>query len=292
VYRTTDVSLVLAAIVMHNLAGGGDFDRILGQESWPHGHTTLNESQALVIGLLLLGAAIGKSALVPLSGWLPRAMEGPTPSSAVFYGAISVHFGAFLLLRANALLSASATLAVVVIVFGLATAVFAYLTATVQTDIKSALSFASLTQVGIIVAEIGLGRWEPFMWYVALVHLLGHASLRTLQFLRAPSLLQDYRYLENAMGVRLTHGTAFWMRVMPTRFRSWLYRFALERGYLDAMISRYVVRPFVAVFGWFDAAEQRWTARLNGGRPPEMPASEPVPTASMEHAAIAAERPV
>ncbi len=102
-------------------------------------------------------AAAGKSALVPFSGWLPRAMEGPTPSSAVFYGALSVHLGAFLLLRVSPLLEASPVLSAVVVALGLATAVFAYLAGSVQTDIKSALSFASLAQVGIIVAEIGLG---------------------------------------------------------------------------------------------------------------------------------------
>jgi NAD(P)H-quinone oxidoreductase subunit 5 len=267
VYRTTDVSLVLAAIAMHLITGGGNFERLLGPTPWPHGRATVTEAHALLIGLLLLGAAAGKSALVPLSGWLPRAMEGPTPSSAVFYGALSVHFGAYLLLRAGPLLEASAALAVTVTVMGLTTAVFAYLTGTVQTDIKSALSFASLTQVGIIVAEIGLGRWEPFLWYVALVHILGHACLRTLQFLRAPSLLQDYRRLENAVGGRLTHGTPFWVRLTPGRWRGWLYRFALERGYLDVLIVRFVVHPFVSLFRWFDAAERRWTNRLNAVPP-------------------------
>ncbi len=303
IYRTTDVFLVLAAIAMHNVTGGGDFDHILGAGDWPSGQAAVNESQALLIGLLVLGAAAGKSALVPLSGWLPRAMEGPTPSSAVFYGALSVHFGAFLLLRTNPLLAASATLAVIVVAFGLFTALFAYLAGTVQTDIKSALSFASLTQVGIIVAEIGLGRWVPFLWYVALVHLLGHACLRTLQFLRAPTLLQDYRHLENALGSRLNHGTAVWVRLTPPRMRGWLYRFALERGYLDALIVRFVVRPFVALFCWFDAAERRWTAQLNGvnapappadpmpvAMPPE-PAAPVVPPVPTEHAAAAAERP-
>jgi NADH-quinone oxidoreductase subunit L len=279
VYRTTDVSLVLAAIAMHDITGGGDFDLIFGHEYWPHEQTKLSEGHALLIGLLLLGAAVGKSALVPLSGWLPRAMEGPTPSSAVFYGALSVHFGAFLLLRSNALIAASATLAVIIVLVGVATALFAYLAGAVQTDIKSALSFASLAQVGIIVAEIGLGRWEPFLWYVALVHLIGHACLRTLQFLRAPTLLQDYRHLENAIGSRLNHGTAFWLRITPPRLRGWLYRFALERGYLDVLIARFVVRPFVALFRWFDATERRWTARLNGEKPPAAPVTPPAPDA-------------
>jgi NAD(P)H-quinone oxidoreductase subunit 5 len=283
VYRTTDVSLVLAAIAIHVYTGGGDFDNFLVGEGWPYEGARLVGSQPLVIGLLLLGAAIGKSALVPLSGWLPRAMEGPTPSSAVFYGALSVHFGAYLLLRATPLLEASEALAVIVIAFGLATALFAYLAGTVQTDIKSALSFASLTQVGIIVAEIGFGRWEPFLWYVALVHLLGHACLRTLQFLRAPTLLQDYRHLEDALGSRLNHGTAFWVRVSPMKLRGWLYRFALERGYLDAIIMRFMIRPFVVLFRWFDATERRVTNQLNGVNPPD---ASPAPAANAAPAPV------
>ena len=78
---------------------------------------------------------------------------------------------------------------------------FAYLAGSVQTDIKSALSFASLSQVGIIVAEIGLG-----FRYVALIHILGHACLRTLQFVRAPTLLHDYHTMENAIGEHLPRG--------------------------------------------------------------------------------------
>jgi NAD(P)H-quinone oxidoreductase subunit 5 len=76
---------------MHHMTGEGDFDHLLGEEAWPMGVTNLDEYQALFVGVLLLIAAAGKSALIPFSGWLPRAMEGPTPSSAVFSGALSVH---------------------------------------------------------------------------------------------------------------------------------------------------------------------------------------------------------
>jgi NAD(P)H-quinone oxidoreductase subunit 5 len=186
-------------------------------------------------------------------------MEGPTPSSAVFYGALSVHLGAFLLLRMNPLLDASPLLAAAVVALGLATAVVGYLAGSVQTDIKSALSFASLLQVGIIVAEIGLG-----LRYIALVHLLGHACLRTLQFVRAPTLLMDRRALENAIGNRLPPPAGPWDRVAAGSFRAWLYRFALERGYLDALLKDYVAVPFVRVFRWFDALERRWTDFLSG----------------------------
>ena len=84
---------LIAAVAMHHLTGAGDFDGLMGAGPWPEGHAALTSHQALFVGLLLLVAAAGKSALVPFSGWLPRAMEGPTPSSAIFYGALSVHLG-------------------------------------------------------------------------------------------------------------------------------------------------------------------------------------------------------
>jgi NAD(P)H-quinone oxidoreductase subunit 5 len=260
VYRVSDAALLLAAVLMHHLRGGGDFDKLLGSGPWPYGHTDVSPGAALAVGLLLVVAAAGKSALVPFSGWLPRAMEGPTPSSAVFYGALSVHLGAFLLLRVSPLLERSLLLCAVIVALGLATAFFAYLASGVQTDIKSALSFASLAQVGIIVAEVGL-RLPP---YIPLVHILGHACLRTLQFVRAPSLLQDYRRLEDAIGARLPRTGAPLERLTPPARHAWLYRFALERGYLDASLTEFVVRPFVRAFRWCDAMERKWTDFLTG----------------------------
>jgi NADH:ubiquinone oxidoreductase subunit 5 (subunit L)/multisubunit Na+/H+ antiporter MnhA subunit len=281
VYRVSDAALLLAAILLHHMTGEGDFDKLLGTGPWPEGRASVTEEQAVLVGLLLLFAAAGKSALVPFSGWLPRAMEGPTPSSAVFYGALSVHLGAFLLLRLSPLIAVSLWLAVAVIALGLVTALYAYVVGAVQTDIKSALSFASLAQVGIIVAEIGAGHWIPFLWYVALVHLLGHASMRTLQFVRAPSLLQDYRAIENAIGGQLPRPPGL-LRWAPVRVRAWLYRFALERGYLDAILSDYVARPFVAVFRWSDRNERWWTTFLTGtpGSGSEVPPAGPAPSAA------------
>jgi NADH-quinone oxidoreductase subunit L len=259
VYRVSDASLLLAAVALHHLRGEGDFDKLLGTGSWPEETSMLPASQAFLVGILLLIAASGKSALVPFSGWLPRAMEGPTPSSAVFYGALSVHLGAFLLLRVSPLLDRSILLCAAVVAVGLTTAVFAYVAGSVQTDIKSALSFASLSQVGIIVAEIGFG-----FRYLALFHLLSHACLRTLQFIRAPSLLHDYRTLEDAIGTHLPRAATPW----PLgKSRSWdyLYRLGLDRGYLDSFLRDYVIRPYVRAFRRCDALERRWADFLAGG---------------------------
>jgi NAD(P)H-quinone oxidoreductase subunit 5 len=275
VYRISDAAFLLAAVVMQNVVGHGDFDKLLGGTAtatagWPEHDASIHAGAALIVGLLLLFAAAGKSALVPFSGWLPRAMEGPTPSSAVFYGALSVHLGAFLLLRVSPLLDASFWLSAIVVALGLTTALYAYLAGSVQTDIKSALSFASLLQVGIIVAEIGVG-----LRYIPLIHIMGHACLRTLQFLRAPTLLHDYHRLENAIGEHLPAATSVWDRFGTERFRSWLYRLGLERGYLDALLTDYIVAPFVWLLGRCDTLERRWTDFLSGGSSRESEVARP-----------------
>jgi NADH-quinone oxidoreductase subunit L len=272
VYRVSDAALLLAAVVLHHMTGEGDFDRLLGTGPWPAGRASVSGTQAFIVGVLLLVAAAGKSGLVPFSGWLPRAMEGPTPSSAVFYGALSVHLGAFLLLRVSSLLERSVWLCAVIVALGLLTAVLAYLAGSVQTDIKAALSFASLSQVGLIVAEVGLG-----FRYVALVHLLGHACLRTLQFVRAPTLLHDYHTLENAIGEHLPRPALPINHLIAEPVRLRLYRLALERGYLDSWLRSYVVVPFVCLFRYCDALERRWTDFLTGARSRESDEVKPIP---------------
>jgi NADH-quinone oxidoreductase subunit L len=272
VYRISDAALLIASVVMHHAVTmhhvhpHGDFELLLGAGhgvSWPAGQVDLPNQTLLLIGFLLIIACAGKSALVPFSGWLPRAMEGPTPSSAVFYGALSVHLGAFLLLRISPLLDASWALSGSVIALGLITAAFASFAGRVQTDIKSALSFASLTQVGLIVAEIGLGYfWQPLR-YVALVHILGHACFRTLQFLRAPTLLYDYGTIENALGQRLLRVATVETAWMPSARQAWLYRFALEKGYLDSWLMTWIVTPLLNLLRLCDGFERRWTALFN-----------------------------
>ena len=257
-YRFADAAFLIAALTMHHLTGAGDFDVMMGAGPWPASVAVITPWQALMVGLLLLLAAAGKSGMVPFSGWLPRAMEGPTPSSAVFYGALSVHLGTFLLLRVSPLLDVSPPLRVAVILVGLVSAVFGALASRVQNDAKNALAFASLTQIGIITIEIGLG-----LRYFALIHMIGHACLRTLQLLRAPSALRDHQMLENAVGRHLT-GDEVTPPQVCTPFRVWLYRFAMQRGNLDAFLDDRVVRPFTRAFRFCDSLERRWTNLLSG----------------------------
>lgn len=258
IYRVSDAAFLVAALLLHHLSGHGDLDHLMGMGHWPDGQTTLDSWSALLVGSLLLLAATGKSGMLPFSGWLPRAMEGPTPSSAVFYGALSVHLGTFLLLRISPILEASLILRWMVIGMGLSSALFGAITSRVQSDVKNALAFASLTQVGIITVEIGLG-----FQYIALIHMIGHACLRTLQLLRAPSILRDVQSLQDAVGYPLT-GSRDQSGKLPRRWQIRIYRFALERGYLDSLLQQGIVDPFYQVFGWLDRSERRVVIWLAG----------------------------
>lgn len=259
VYRIADAAFLVAAITMHHLTGAGDFDVLMGSGTWPEGQALITENQAIIVGSLLIVAAAGKSALVPFSGWLPRAMEGPTSSSAIFYGALSVHLGAFLLLRISPILHQSYWLSGTVIALGLLTAIYATLAGKVQADIKTSLAFASLTQVGIIVVEIGLG-----LSYIALIHILGHAALRTLQLLRAPTLLHDYHVLENAVDGQLPTNNSWFSGLLPGAIKKRTYRLATDRAHLDEILDRIFVRPFLYCFSTFSRWEKSWMALLSG----------------------------
>ncbi len=251
IYRLSDAAFLIAAISIHHLTGEGDFGGLMSSGVWPEGTAAVTPQQALFVGTLLLIAAAGKSALFPFSGWLPRAMEGPTPSSAIFYGALSVHLGVYLLLRVSPLLEVSTVLQVVVISLGVVSALCGALMSRVQHDVKVSLAYASLTQVGIIVVEIGLG-----LRYLALIHIIGHAVMRTMQLLRAPTLLRDYQNLENAVGGRLTARPLRMAAWMPESVDRWCYRFGFDRGFMDTALDQWIVMPFVTLFKKFDSWER------------------------------------
>lgn len=267
VYKACDVGLLIAILLTHSRAGTVRFDELesLSLHSTLPGQLT--PAWATTIGLLLVIAAMGKSAQIPFSGWLPRAMEGPTPSSSIFYGALSIHAGAFLLLRCEPLLASAPLAQAAVVALGLGTAILGTLTGSVQTEAKSILAYASMVQVSVILVEIGLG-WPR----LALTHLVGHALVRTLQFLRAPSALHDFHVLDAAAGGKRLR-TGVHLEVLPHQLRLWLYRFALERGFLDTLLDRLVATPglqFAAVLGRLErgvvSRMQRIEDRLLGRR--------------------------
>ena len=251
VYRACDIGLLLGVFAMHNWAGTASF---------LEGVPALRGVEATLVCLLFLIAAAGKAAQVPFSGWLPRAMEGPTPSSAIFYGAISIHAGAYLLLRLQPMLAASPVASGWVIGIGALTAVHGTIAGRASADAKTSLAYASLAQVGVIFIEIGLG-WKN----VAIAHVLGHATVRTLQFLRAPSMLHDYHQMHSAMGREVAAGNQI-EDLLPEPVRLWMYRWALDRGHLDTILDRFVLEPLIRLsrlFAKWDGMGQQGTARTH-----------------------------
>ncbi len=261
-YRVCDVGLLSAAVWMHHSVGSSALSGPTPLTPWGTFSVPEGTAAATFVGAMLLWASMGKGAQAPLGGWLPRAMEGPTPSSAIFYGAISIHLGPYLLLRAGSLLEHAPSVALAVVLVGGTTALHATFVGRVQTDIKSALAYASMTQVGLIFVEIGLG-----FRYLALAHIVGHACLRSLQILRSPSLLHDHHHLEQAMGRHLPKTGGHLERFVPRRLQPWLFRHALERGYFDAFLIQYVVHSFVSCFRWIDEQDRAWVDLLTSATP-------------------------
>jgi NADH-quinone oxidoreductase subunit L len=238
VYRISDAAMLSAAVLLRHVAGTDSLSLLFGRAD-AASTIQLTGADATIIAVLLIVAVAGKSALLPFSSWLPRAMEGPTPSSAVYYGSLSIHAGCFLLLRSAPLLEQAPAARFLAAGLGAATAVFAGITTRVQSDVKSSLAYASLTQVGIIVVEIAIG------WYtIAFVHLAGHACFRLLQFLTAPNVLHDLHGMEDAIGNRPFSSGGHLEAVTSERLRRGLFLIALERGFLDSILDRVVVGPF------------------------------------------------
>jgi NAD(P)H-quinone oxidoreductase subunit 5 len=239
VYRIGDVAMLSAAVLLRHVAGTDSLMLLFGGGG---AATALTATNATLIAILLIVAVACKSALLPFSSWLPRAMEGPTPSSAVYYGSLSIHAGCFLLLRAAPLLEQAPTARWLAGGLGAATALFAGVTTRVQSDVKSSLAYASLTQVGLIVVEIALG------WYtIAFIHLAGHACFRLLQFLSAPNVLHDLHHLEETIGDHASSVDGAFTMLTSDRVRQRLFLIATERGFLDSFLDRVVVEPFTTV---------------------------------------------
>ena len=250
VYRVADIGMLLAAC----LQGAG-------------------EHSGYLIGLLLLLAAMGKSAQFPFSFWVARAMEGPTPSSALFYGALSIHAGAYLLLRSFPLFAGIMTVRICIGVIGVVTAVLCSMFSGVQPTIKGQIAYASATQVGIIFVEIALG-----LGHLALLHIVSNALVRCYQLLVSPSVVAHrLRRQATAGAARAAAPRSIYARLVPESWWPSLYVFALSEGYLkdilkvgmwfpikrlgDILQRRGVVVVFVAIAGVvLEIASARYTA--------------------------------
>ena len=188
--------------------------------------TELTTSEATGISLCFAIAAFAKSAQLPFTPWLARAMEGPTPSSAVFYGAVMIHAGVYLVCLLEPVFEqAPFTMALLALIGGV-TALYSFIVGLTQTDIKSSLVFATSGQLGLMFLECGLGFWQLASW-----HLCAHAIVRSYLFLNAPSLIHNVH--DNP--VKPVASVIAGLR--------WAYIASLQRFWLDQLTDWTLVRP-------------------------------------------------
>ena len=186
----------------------------------------LTTGEATGISLSFAIAAFAKSAQLPFTAWLARAMEGPTPSSAVFYGAVMIHSGVYLVCLLEPVFEQAPFAMALLAVAGCTTAVYSYIVGLTQTDVKSSLIFATSGQLGLMFLECGLGFWQLASW-----HLCAHAMVRGYLFLTAPSLMH------NVLGNPVKS-------VAPAIARlRWVYIASLQRFWLDQITDWTLVRP-------------------------------------------------
>lgn len=233
-YRLGDVALMGAIWFSHHLFETNIQFDILNDSSSMLRVLHEHPSQLLLVGGLLIAAAAVKSAQFPFSSWLPRAMEGPTVSSALFYGALSVHLGVFLLLRTFPLWSGILSLRVLLVFIGALSMLLGYTTSSVQSSAKPQLAYAILTQLGIMFIEIGFGFVGLAMW-----HMAAHMVLRMYQLLVSPSVM-TYRLRSLFYGQQSS--TTF-LSFLPTRWRLSIYTAAINEWYLDAIWYNYLWMP-------------------------------------------------
>ena len=150
------------------------------------------DSLGLLIAILLLGGAVGKSAQLPLQTWLPDAMAGPTPVSALIHAATMVTAGVYLIARSHALFELSTTAMTLVALVGLITLLMSGFTALTQTDLKRVLAYSTISQIGYMFLALGVGAWSS-----AIFHLMTHAFFKALLFLTAGTIIMSLHHEQN-----------------------------------------------------------------------------------------------
>ena len=256
--RVGDVGFLLAMFLIFSKFGTLDYG--VANAAAPH----LSQTAVTAIALLLLVAAVGKSAQIPLHLWLPDAMEGPTPVSALIHAATMVTAGVFLIVRANPFFNASDHAGTIVAWTGAFTALFAATIAILQPDIKRVLAYSTISQLGYMFLAVGVGAYSA-----AIFLMIVHAFFKALLFLGSGSVIhgvhdeQDMRFMG---GLRkympFTYGTFIigWLAIAGVFPLAgfWAKDEILAKAYFSHNYGLWVVGLAAAVLTAFYMTRQVW----------------------------------
>jgi NADH-quinone oxidoreductase subunit L len=235
IYRVGDVGLILAMWMSHHLWNENITFLKLSNYELVSAQLQSHSMIGVFISLMILLTATAKSAQFPFSSWLPRAMEGPTPSSAIFYGALSVHLGVFLLLKTFPFWEHQLSVRITIGVVGLITTIITTGIARIQSSVKSQIAYSSLAQIGLIFIEVAAG-FES----LALFHFAGNAFLRTYQLLVSPSVVS---YLIREQFYNFSPHERSLEDSFPKKIEYTLYILCIKEWNLDSFMYRYLWNP-------------------------------------------------
>lgn len=251
-YRTCDIGLLAATALAHyafhttNIRALNDPMTLIAE----HGVQTYWLG---VAAFCLFFASLAKAAQLPFTSWISRAMEGPTPSSALYYGALSIGLGPVLLLKFQGLLLHFWWMRVLIIAVGGLTAVYAYLVAKTRSDAKGILAYSAVLEVSIMIVEVGLGLYK---W--VLFHFVANAFLRVFQFLRSMNAIHDF--YDNPMFYRGAphRAPSRFLKILPRSWQRKLYYMAMNGFGLDGFWLNIIARPWLGFFTKLNSIENYW----------------------------------
>jgi NADH-quinone oxidoreductase subunit L len=205
VTRVGDTAFAIGLFLLFTHLGTLEIQELMHRaaQQWPSGSV-----YAIAAAALLLGGAVGKSAQLPLQTWLPDAMAGPTPTSALIHAATMVTAGVYLIARTHVLFALAPPVQLAVAVIGAATLLLAGCSAIVQWDIKRVLAYSTISQIGYMFLALGVGAWSA-----AIFHLMTHAFFKALLFLVAGIVIEALHHEHNLLkmgGLRRDLPYAFW----------------------------------------------------------------------------------
>jgi NADH-quinone oxidoreductase subunit L len=238
-YRLADIFLLLGVWICHHFFKKSiTFFELYDLEAH-HVHIINQPQFQLIIPIIFLIVALVKSAQLPFSSWLPRAMEGPTSSSAIFYGSLSVHIGVFLMLRTYPLWEDNLTFKIIVVGLGLFTTIVTTSIARVQSTVKTQIAYSSIAQIGLMFVEVALG-WH----WLALIHFATNAFLRTYQLLVSPSVLS---YLIHDQFFNFIPPQHKYPKNLFGKLKMTLFVMSIKEWNLDWAMFQYVWKPLKSI---------------------------------------------
>ena len=250
VNRFGDFGFGLGVILIFITFGSLEYLEVFNQASGILGQTInifgTDVSTITLICLLLFCGAVGKSAQLPLHVWLPDAMEGPTPVSALIHAATMVTAGVFMVARSNPLFVLSETAMMTVAIVGGVTALFAATIALVQNDIKKVIAYSTVSQLGYMFLALGVGAFSA-----GIFHLYTHAYFKALLFLASGSVihaLHDEQNMQKMGGLKKYMPVTYWVFILATLSITGIPGFAgffskdeiLWRAYLGGDLGRFL----------------------------------------------------